>query len=143
MRQTKMANWDIEKKWYVVDATDLVLGRMSTVVATKLMGKDKPQYTPHLDLGDFVIIVNAEKVKLTGNKEKDKMYYNHSGYPGGLRKRNAATMRAQYPEEMIYRAIKGMIPHNRLGRKMIKKLYVYKGSEHSHQAQKPETLEIK
>ena len=143
MRQTKMANWDIERKWFVVDATDLVLGRMSTAVATKLMGKDKPQYTPHLDLGDYVIIINADKVKLTGNKEQDKMYYNHSGFPGGMRKRNAATMREKYPEEMVERAIWGMIPHNRLGRKMIKKLHVYRGSEHPHEAQKPEVMEIK
>ena len=143
MRQTKMANFDVDRKWFVVDATDLVLGRMSTAVATKLMGKDKPQYTPHLDLGDYVIIINADKVKLTGNKEKDKMYYNHSGFPGGMRKRNAATMREKYPEEMVKRAIWGMIPHNRLGRKMIKKLFVYRGAEHPHTAQQPQAMEIK
>ena len=143
MRQTKMANWDIEKKWFVVDATDLVLGRMSTAVATKLMGKDKPQYTPNIDLGDYVIVINAEKVKLTGNKEQDKMYYNHSGFPGGMRKRNAATMREKYPEEMVKRSIWGMIPHNRLGRKMIKKLFVYAGPEHNHSAQQPKKMEIK
>lgn len=138
-----MANWDLNKKWFVVDATNLVLGRMSTVVATTLMGKNKPQYTPHLDLGDNVIIINAEKIKLTGNKLKDKKYYNHSGYPGGMRVRNAETMIEKYPEELVYRSIWGMIPHNRLGRKMIKKLHIYKGDSHPHQAQNPLQLEIK
>ena len=143
MRQTKMANFDIERKWYVVDATDLILGRMSTEIARRLTGKDKVTYVPHEDHGDFVIIVNAEKVKLTGNKLNQKMYYNHSGFPGGLRTRSASTMIEKYPEEMVRKAIWGMVPHNRLGRKQIKKLFVYSGPEHTHQAQNPEELKIK
>lgn len=143
MRQTKISNGkSISRKWYVVDATDLVLGRMSTEIAKVLTGKNKPSYTPHEDNGDFVIVLNADKVKLTGNKLKNKNYYNHSGYPGGMRVRNAATMVEKYPEEMVYRSIWGMIPHNRLGRKQIKKLFVYKDSKHEHQAQKPEVLKI-
>ena len=144
MRQTKMsfAN-EIERKWYVVDATDLVLGRMSTEVANILRGSNKVTFTPHEDHGDYVIIVNAEKVVLTGNKVNDKMYYNTSQYVGNLRKRNAKTMIDQYPEEMVRRAIWGMIPHNRLGRKVAKKLFIYAGPEHKHGAQNPEPLEIK
>ncbi len=144
MRQTKMSfHNEIERKWYVVDATDLVLGRMSSEVAKVLTGKHKPTYTPHEDHGDFVIIVNAEKVKLTGNKLKNKMYYNHSGFPGGLRTRNAKTMQEEYPTEMVYRSIWGMIPHNRLGRKQVKKLFIYVGPEHKHDAQKPVDMKIK
>ena len=143
MRQTKMSFNEIERKWYIVDATDLVLGRMSTAVANVLTGKNKPSYTPHLDNGDYVIIINADKVKLTGNKLKNKMYYDHSGYPGGLRERNAKTMIENYPEEMVYRSIWGMVPHNRLGRKQIKKLFIYAGSEHNHEAQQPTELELK
>ena len=144
MRQTKMANGaSIEKKWYVVDATDLVLGRMSTEVAKILTGKHKVSYTPQEDNGDFVVIINCEKVILTGNKLKDKMYYNHSGFIGGMRTRNASTMIKDYPVEMVYRSIWGMVPHNRLGRKQIKKLFIYKGPEHNHAAQAPEELVIK
>lgn len=144
MRQTKMANGtSIERKWYVVDATDLVLGRMSTEVARRLTGKHKPTYTPHEDNGDFIIVINAEKVVLTGNKLKNKKYYNHSGYIGGMRVRTAGTMIKDYPVEMVYRSIWGMIPHNRLGRKQVKKLFIYKGSEHKHHAQSPTKLEIK
>ena len=133
----------IERKWYVVDAEGAVLGRLATKVATVLKGKHKPTFTPHIDCGDYVIVVNAEKVKLTGNKLNNKMYYNHSGYTGGLRERNAKTMRELYPEEMMERAIKGMLPHNRLGRQMYKKLFVYAESEHKQEAQKPEVLEVK
>ncbi len=147
MRQTRMANGkDITRKWHLVDAQDLILGRMSTEVANLITGKHKPTYTPHEDNGDFVIIINAEKVKLTGNKldqNKGKMYYNHSGYSGGLRTRSAAVMIEKYPEELVKRAIWGMIPHNRLGRKQIKKLFVYAGSEHKHDAQMPELYEFK
>ena len=130
----------VERKWYVVDAEGKTLGRLATQVATVLRGKHKPTYTPHIDCGDYVIVINAEKVVLTGNKLDDKMYYNHSGFPGGLRERNAKTMIEKYPEEMVERAIKGMLPHNRLGRKMYKKLFVYSGSEHKHQAQQPKEL---
>ncbi len=133
---------DNNKKWYVVDATDVTLGRLSTKVAEVLRGKHKPTFTPHIDGGDYVIVLNSDKVKLTGDKLKNKIYYNHSGYPGGLRKRTAETMLERYSDEMIERAVKGMLPKNRLGRQMYKKLFVYKGSEHNHQAQKPEVLEI-
>lgn len=146
MRQTKMANGnDIIRKWYVVDAKDLVLGRMSTEVARLITGKHKPTYTPQEDNGDFVIVINAEKVVLTGNKldkNNGKKYYNHSGYIGGMRVRSAKTMIEDYPEEMVTRAIWGMVPHNRLGRQQIKKLFVYKGGDHKHSAQNPELFEI-
>ena len=133
---------NVERKWYVVDAEGQTLGRLATKVATVLRGKHKVTYTPHVDCGDYVIVINAEKVKLTGNKLEDKMYYNHSGFPGGLRERNAKTMLNNYPEEMVERAIKGMLPHTRLGRAMAKKLFVYAGTDHKHAAQKPETMEI-
>ena len=133
----------VERKWYVIDAEGKSLGRVATLAATYLRGKNKPTYTPHIDCGDYIIIVNASKVNLTGNKLENKMYYDHSQYQGGLRERNAKTMREQYPEEMIERAVKGMLPHNRLGRQMYKKLFVYAGAEHKQQAQKPEVLEVK
>ena len=128
----------IERKWYVIDAEGVSLGRLATKAATVLRGKHKPTFTPHVDCGDYVIIVNASKVKLTGKKLEDKMYYDHSMYQGGLRERTAKVMREEYPVEMMERAIKGMLPHNRLGRQMYKKLFVYAGNEHKHQAQKPE-----
>lgn len=133
----------VERNWYVVDATGKTLGRLATQVATVLRGKNKPTYTPHVDCGDYVIVVNADKVVLTGNKLEDKKYYNHSGYPGGLRERTAKEMIEKYPEEMVERAIKGMLPHGRLGRAMGKKLFIYRGSDHKHEAQKPVALEIK
>ena len=133
----------VERKWYVIDAEGKSLGRVATLAATYLRGKNKPTYTPHIDCGDYIIIVNASKVNLTGNKLDAKMYYNHSQYTGGLRERTARTMRELYPEEMIERAVKGMLPHNRLGREMYKKLFVYAGNEHKQQAQKPEVLEVK
>ncbi len=132
---------NVERVWYVIDASNQILGRVATKAATILRGKHKATYTPSVDCGDYVIIINADKVKLTGNKLEDKMYYNHSGYPGGLRQRNAKVMLEQYPEEMMERAIKGMLPHGPLGRAMGKKLFVYRGSEHKHTAQKP--IEIK
>ena len=132
----------VERKWYVVDAEGKTLGRLATRVATVLRGKHKPTYTPHVDCGDYVIVINADKVVLTGNKLNDKMYYNHSGFPGGLRERNAKTMIEKYPEEMVERAIKGMLPHNALGRAMGKKLFDYAGADHKHEAQKPEVMEI-
>ena len=133
----------VERNWYVVDATDMPLGRLASKVAHILRGKNKATYTPHIDCGDYIIIVNASKVNLTGNKLENKMYYNHSQYTGGLRERTAKTMREKYPEEMVERAVKGMLPHNRLGRQMYKKLFVYAGSEHKQMAQKPEVLEVK
>ena len=133
----------VERKWYVIDATDVVLGRLASKVATILKGKNKATFTPHIDCGDYVIIVNASKVKLTGNKLDKKLNYNHSGYVGGLRVRKAEEMISKYPVEMVERAVKGMLPHNRLGRAMYKKLFVYADGEHKHMAQKPEVLEIK
>ncbi len=133
----------VERKWYVIDAEGQVLGRVAAKAAHMLRGKHKATYTPHIDCGDYIIIINAEKAVLTGNKLEDKMYYNHSMYPGGLRVRSAKVMKEQYPVEMVERAVKGMLPHNRLGRQMYKKLFVYAGSEHPHTAQKPEVLEIK
>lgn len=133
----------VERNWYVIDASSKPLGRVATLAAHILRGKNKPTYTPHIDCGDNVIIINAEKVILTGNKLEDKKYYNHSGYPGGLRERNAKIMIEKYPEEMMERAIKGMLPHNRLGRAMGKKLYVYAGENHKHEAQKPIAIEVK
>ena len=133
----------VERKWYVIDAEGVALGRLATKVATVLKGKHKPTFTPHIDCGDYVIVVNAEKVKLTGNKLNDKIYYNHSGYTGGLRERNAKTMIEKYPEEMIERAVKGMLPKGRLGRQMYTKLFVYAGPEHKHAAQQPVELKVK
>ena len=133
----------VNRKWYVIDAEGQVLGRVAAKAAHILRGKHKATYTPHIDCGDFIIIVNAEKAVLTGNKLEDKMYYNHSMYPGGLRVRSAKVMKEQYPVEMVERAVKGMLPHNRLGRQMYKKLFVYAGAEHPHMAQQPEAMEIK
>ena len=133
----------VERKWDVIDAEGVTLGRLASQVAMVLRGKNKPTFTPHIDCGDYVIIVNAEKVKLTGNKLNDKKYYNHSGYVGGLRERTAKTMIEKYPEEMIERAVKGMLPKGRLGRAMSKKLFVYAGPDHNQQAQKPIEMKVK
>ena len=133
----------VNRNWYVIDAENLPLGRVATKAANLLRGKHKVTFTPHIDCGDYVIIVNADKVKLTGNKLDQKMYYNHSGFPGGLRERNAKTMIEKYPVEMVERAVKGMLPHNRLGRQMYKKLFVYAENEHPHTAQQPQKLEVR
>ena len=133
---------EVARKWYVIDANDLPLGRVAAKAAHVLRGKHKVTFTPHVDCGDYVIITNASKVKLTGNKLNDKMYYNHSGYTGGLRVRSAKVMKENYPEEMIERAVKGMLPKGRLGRQMYKKLFVYAGAEHKHEAQKPVEMKI-
>ncbi|MCC3358915.1 50S ribosomal protein L13 [Bacillus sp. REN16] len=144
MRTTFMANANnIERKWYVVDAEGKTLGRLSTEVATLLRGKHKPTFTPHVDTGDNVIIINAEKIELTGNKLHDKIYYRHSQFPGGLKSRTALEMRTNYPTKMLELAIKGMLPKGSLGRQMFKKLHVYAGSEHPHQAQQPEVFELR
>lgn len=134
---------EVERKWLVVDATNIPLGRLSTAVAKALLGKDKPIYTPNVDCGDYVIIINAEKVGLTGNKLETKNYYNVSRYLGGLRTRSAKTMVEKYPAEMIERAVWGMLPKGPLGRRVHKKLFVYAGSEHPHAAQNPKVWEIK
>lgn len=133
----------VDRKWYVIDAKGQPLGRVASKAAHILRGKHKPTYTPHIDCGDYVIIINAKEAVLTGNKLDKKMYYNHSMYPGGLRERTARVMVEKYPNEMMERAVKGMLPHNRLGRAMYKKLFVYEGADHKHQAQKPVVLEMK
>ena len=133
---------NVTRTWYVIDAADMPLGRVASKAAVLLRGKHKVTYTPHVDCGDYVIIINASKVALTGNKLEDKKYYDHSRYVGGLRERNAKEMRENYPEEMIERAVKGMLPHNRLGRAMYKKLFVYAGENHPHTAQQPKKLEL-
>ena len=134
---------EVKRDWFVIDAEGKPLGRVATLAATYLRGKHKPTYTPHIDCGDNIIIINADKVVLTGNKENTKIYYNHSMYPRGLRERTAKVMKERYPVEMVERAVKGMLPHNRLGRQMYKKLFVYTGSEHKHAAQQPKALELK
>ena len=133
---------DIERKWYVVDAEGKTLGRLATEVATVLRGKHKPTFTPHMDCGDYVIVVNAEKVDVTGKKRKEKVYKRHTGYPGGLREITFEKLLEKKPEEIVRHAVKGMMPKGRLGRQMYKKLKVYTGPEHNHQAQKPEVLEF-
>ena len=133
----------VKRNWYVIDAEGVTLGKLAVEVANLLRGKGKVTFTPHVDCGDYVIVVNANKINLSGNKLNDKMYYNHSGYPGGLRERTAGEMIEKYPEEMIERAVKGMLPKGRLGRAQIKKLFVYAGPEHEHQAQKPEVKVVK
>lgn len=132
-----------ERKWYIIDAEGQTLGRLATQVADILRGKHKPIYTPHVDTGDHVIIINAEKIHLTGNKLQDKKYYRHSGYVGGIKATTAGELLKRHPERVIQTAVKGMIPHNKLGRQVIKKLKVYAGSEHPHAAQMPEVLELK
>ena len=140
---TFMANAsNIERKWYVIDAKGKPLGRVAAKAAIMLRGKHKVTYTPHVDCGDYIIIINAKDVVLTGNKLKQKIYYNHSGYTGGLRERTAKEMKENYPIEMVERAVKGMLPKGRLGRQMYKKLFVYEGSEHNQMAQKPEIIEL-
>ncbi|MGI6349963.1 MAG: 50S ribosomal protein L13 [Eubacteriaceae bacterium] len=133
----------IDRKWYVVDAEGLTLGRMATQVASVLRGKNKPCFTPHIDTGDYVIIINAEKIVLTGKKVEQKMYHRHSGYPGGFKSTQYKELLAKKPEFVVEKAIKGMLPKNTLGRQMYRKLKVYAGNEHPHAAQKPEKLEIK
>lgn len=133
---------DIDRKWYVIDATDVVLGRLASQVAILLRGKHKPTYAPHMDMGDYVIVINAEKVALTGSKLQDKMAYHHSGFPGGLKATSYAELLATHPERVIEKAVRGMLPKNRLARQQIMKLKVYSGAEHPHASQKPEPFEL-
>jgi len=133
---------DVQRRWHVIDATDVVLGRLASQAATLLRGKHKPVYAPHVDTGDFVIIINADKVALTGNKRDTKVAYRHSGYPGGLRQVPYSELLDKHPEKAVEKAVKGMLPHNSLGRQMLKKLKVYAGPEHPHQAQGPTPYEI-
>lgn len=132
----------IERNWYIVDAGDKRLGRLATRIADTLRGKNKPEYTPNIDTGDFVIVINAERIAVTGNKLEDKKYYRHSGYPGGLGERTLSDMLDRKPEEVIRLAVRGMMPNNRLARAQLKKLKIYAGPEHPHEAQKPVELEI-
>ena len=131
---------NVQRKWYVVDAEQAILGRISTQIATILRGKNKPTFTPHVDTGDFVVVINADKVKLTGRKETNKLYHHHTGWVGGLVTKTAAEIREKAPEDLIKKAVWGMLPHGPLGRQMFKKLKVYAGGEHPHAAQEPETL---
>ena len=133
---------DVQRQWHVIDATDVVLGRLATQAATLLRGKHKPMYAPHVDTGDFVIVINADKVALTGNKRETKVAYRHSGFPGGLRSVKYADLLDKHPERAVEKAIKGMVPHNTLGRAMMSKLKVYAGPAHPHQAQSPVPFEI-
>jgi large subunit ribosomal protein L13 len=135
-------NETIEHQWFVVDATDKTLGRLATVVASVLKGKHKPIYTPHVDTGDYVIVINADKIQLTGKKWDQKLYYKHSGYNGGLTSRTARETMDKFPTRMVEKAVQGMLPHTKLGRAQAKKLFVYAGSEHKHSAQQPKELEV-
>ena len=142
MKTTMAKPLEVERKWYVVDATDQVVGRLATNVAAVLRGKHKPTFTPNVDTGDYVIIVNADKVRLTGNKENKKTYRYHTGFPGGIREIPYAELLEKHPERILEKAIKGMLPHNKLGRQMYRKLKVYAGPEHAHAAQMPEELKF-
>ena len=142
MATLSFSSRDIDKTWWVVDADGKTLGRMATEIALRLRGKHKPEYTPHADVGDFVVVVNAEKVAVTGKKETDKIYWRHTGFPGGIKGKSLGKMREEKPEKMIEIAVKGMLPKNPLGRAMYKKLKVYKGDSHPHAAQQPQTLEL-
>ena len=142
METTSIRAKEIIRDWYLVDAENQTLGRLSSRVAQILRGKHKPYFTPHMDMGDFVVIINAEKVKVTGNKERDKTYFRHSGYPGGITEVNLKKVRQQYPEKIINNAVKGMLPHNRLGEKLLKHLKIYTTAVHPHKAQQPQTITL-
>ncbi|MCZ6643816.1 MAG: 50S ribosomal protein L13 [Gammaproteobacteria bacterium] len=142
MKTVSMRAEDVQRTWFVVDAENKTLGRLATEVARRLRGKHKPTYTPHVDTGDYIIVVNAEKVRVTGRKFTDKIYYRHTGYPGGIKGTSFKHLQASHPERIVEKAVKGMLPRNPLGRAMYRKLKVYAGSEHPHAAQQPETLEL-
>ncbi len=142
MRTLFAKKGEIQKKWYLINAEGMVLGRLAVTVANRLLGKKKPTYTPNVDTGDFVVVINAGKVKLTGKKLDNKYYFRHSGYPGGIKSETARERLSQFPEKVITAAVWGMLPKGRLGRAMLKKLKVYRGDEHPHQAQKPEVLTV-
>tara|TARA_B100001142_G_scaffold292887_1_gene312056 strand:- start:950 stop:1378 length:429 start_codon:yes stop_codon:yes gene_type:complete len=142
MQTSSIKKDDIQRDWYIVDADNKTLGRLASEIAQVIRGKKKPFYTPNLDMGDFVIVINAEKVSVTGNKEEQKKYFSHSGFPGGDKETSLSSLRSKQPEKIIYNAVKGMLPHNRLGRKLIKHLKVYSGSEHPHDSQQPKPFNI-
>lgn len=133
---------DVRRNWYLIDATDKVLGRLAVEIAKRLRGKHKPIYTPHIDTGDFIVVVNAEKIRVTGNKAEDKIYYRHTGYPGGLRETNFGTMQGRFPNRALELAVKGMLPKGPLGYAMFRKLKVYGGTQHPHAAQQPQALNV-
>ena len=133
---------EIKRDWFIVDAENQTLGRLASEIAQVIRGKKKPYYTPNLDMGDFVVVINAEKVVVTGSKEEQKKYFSHSGFPGGEKEVSLSSLRSKHPERIIYNAVKGMLPHNRLGRKLIKHLKVYTGSEHPHSSQQPKQFNI-
>jgi large subunit ribosomal protein L13 len=132
----------VKRDWYIVDAAEKTLGRLATEIALRLRGKHKPEYTPHVDTGDYIVVINSDKIRVTGNKMKDKIYYHHTGYPGGIKDISFEKLRAKKSEMIIQKAVKGMLPKNPLGRAMFRKLRVYRGAEHDHAAQQPKTLEI-
>ena len=142
MKTFSAKNHDVDRNWYLVDARNKTLGRLSTEIATRLRGKHKPIYTPHVDTGDYIVVVNASKIRVTGNKMTDKMYYKHTGYIGNLKSENLATMLEKYPERVLMKSVRGMLPKSKLGSAMIKKLRVFAGPEHTHIAQQPEPLEL-
>lgn len=142
MKTYSAKSGEVNQEWFVVDATDKTLGRLASEIARRLRGKHKPEYTPHIDTGDYIVVVNAEKVRVTGAKATDKMYHHHTGYPGGLKSYSFEKLIERAPERVLQRAVKGMLPRNPLGRAMFKKLKVYSGSEHPHTAQQPEALNI-
>lgn len=142
MKTVSMRAQDVERSWYVVDAENRTLGRLASAIAHRLRGKHKPEYTPHVDTGDYIIVVNAAKVRVTGNKETGKIYHRHSGYPGGIRSTSLGRLRQTHPERIVEKAVKGMLPRNPLGRAMFRKLRVYAGPDHPHAAQQPHPIEI-
>ena len=142
MKTFSAKNHDIDRNWYLVDAQNKTLGRLSTEIASRLRGKHKPIYTPHVDTGDYIVVVNASKIRVTGKKMTDKVYYRHTGYIGNLKSENLETMLEKYPEKVLMQSVRGMLPKNKLGRAMIKKLRVFAGPEHTHIAQQPEPLEL-
>jgi len=142
MQTSSIKKDDIQRDWYIVDADNKTLGRLASEIAQVIRGKKKPFYTPNLDMGDFVVVINAEKVSVTGSKEEQKKYFSHSGFPGGDKETSLSSLRSKQPEKIIYNAVKGMLPHNRLGRKLIKHLKVYSGTEHPHDSQQPKPFNI-
>jgi len=142
MKTFSAKNHDIDRNWYLVDAQNKTLGRLSTEIASRLRGKHKPIYTPHVDTGDYIVVINASKIRVTGNKMTDKIYYKHTGYIGNLKSENLATMLEKYPEKVLMKSVRGMLPKSKLGSAMIKKLRVFAGPEHTHIAQQPEPLEL-
>src|SRR5476649_2443348 len=141
-RTASLKTADVQKKWVLIDADGLVLGRLASVIASRLRGKHKPEFTPHVDTGDYLVVVNVEKLRVTGNKAEDKKYYRHSGYPGGIYETNFTKLQQRFPERVLEKAVKGMLPKGPLGYAMIKKLKVYAGATHPHTAQQPKALEI-